>query len=236
MALLGVNIDHVATLRQARGDGYPDPILAALIAQKSGADSIVAHLREDRRHIQDQDILNLKKKLTIRLNLEMSIHPSVVDLALNVKPDQVTLVPERREEKTTESGLNVVEYFDRLKPILEDLKSKNITTSLFVDASDEQILCCSRLGVDAIEIHTGDYANAEEEKKASELLRIQKSIAQALHLGLQVNVGHGLNVSNIVPLTQMSGINEFNIGFSIIARAIEIGLESAIKEFVKLIR
>lgn len=236
MPLLGVNVDHVATVRQARGGSVPDPVEAALIAQKSGADSIVAHLREDRRHIQDDDIYRLKKKLTIRLNLEMSTDPSVVKVALDVKPDQVTLVPEKRMERTTESGLDVVSHKESLQKILPEFKQCGISVSLFIDAEPEQIAASAELGVEAIEIHTGDYALADALAMPKKLLQIRSGITKARELGLVVNVGHGLDLSNVLPIVRIPEVNEFNIGFSIIARSIEVGLESAIKEMLVLIR
>lgn len=237
MPKLGVNIDHVATLRQARSESFPDPIKAALICQDAGADSIVAHLREDRRHIQDRDIVLLKKKLTIGLNMEMSIHPTIVQVALKAQPDKVTLVPERRQEQTTESGLNVKRLQKKLSPVLKQFAKRKIPVSLFIDPDIEQIRLAKNMGVPEIEIHTGGYAkHFQTKKQTKELTQIQYAIDEAHALGLVVHVGHGLDYSNVQPLLNVAGIQEFNIGFSIVSRALFVGLAQAVKEMRQAIK
>jgi len=231
MRHLGVNIDHVATLRQARGISYPDPVEAALLCQSAGVDSIVAHLREDRRHIQDDDILRLKKKLTIKLNLEMSIHPSVVKTALKARPDSVTFVPEKRQEKTTEAGLNAIRQKKSLKEVAAHMKAKDITVSFFIDPVFEQIDAAKACGADAVEIHTGSYANATTKLQSQkELQKLKLAVERALSLNLVTHAGHGLDYRNVGAVAGIPGITEFNIGFSIIARSVFVGLEAAVKE------
>ena len=237
MKLLGVNIDHVATIRQARGDVFPDPIEAALACQKAGADSIVAHLREDRRHIQDADIARLKKKLSIPLNMEMSIHPSVLETAYRVRPHHVTFVPEKRQEKTTESGLDVAGLADRLRPILVQMQKHRIGVSLFIDTDARQIDAAKALGVEAIEIHTGAYATAKTPSKArAEAVRIAHAVKRSNALGLLTHVGHGLDYENTSRIAAIPGICEFNIGFSIVARSVFSGLPAAVREMKRLLR
>lgn len=235
MVKLGVNIDHIATLRQARRGLEPDPILAATMCEKAGADSIVAHLREDRRHIQDSDVRKLKK-LIQRFNLEMSIHPEIVDFALAIKPHQVTLVPERRRELTTEGGLDVVKSFQRLKKVVASFQKKNIEVSLFVDPDEEQIDYSQKLGVEAIELHTGVYANAlNSSAQKRELSKLTAMTQHARSLGLIVNAGHGLNYVNTTAVAKIEGMNELNIGHSIISRAAFVGMVQAVKEMKKLL-
>lgn len=235
MPKLGVNIDHVATVRQARGGFEPDPINAAKICLKNGANSIVAHLREDRRHIQDADIYALRKVVRKNFNLEMSIHPSVVKVALDVKPDQVTLVPERRQELTTEGGLDVVKHFRKLDRVVTQFRSLGIIVSLFIAADKKQIDASCRLKADAIEIHTGSYADAKTKLVCSkELRKIQWASQYAHGLGLVVNAGHGLNYTNTISIARISQIEELNIGHSIVSRAISVGLPEAVREMVKL--
>jgi len=237
MALLGVNIDHVATLRQARKEADPDPVQAALICQKAGADSIVAHLREDRRHIHDNDIIRLKKELTIRFNLEMSITPEIVDMACRLKPVQATLVPERRQELTTEGGLDVVGQFKRLKTACARMQDKGIELSLFIAPDKAQIDKTVELDIGIIEFHTGCYAMAKTAASASkELKKLTVMSAYARACGLVVNAGHGLKYHNTRPIVMIPGMHELNIGHSIISYAVFVGLERAVKEMRKIVR
>ncbi|MBF0593924.1 MAG: pyridoxine 5'-phosphate synthase [Candidatus Omnitrophica bacterium] len=231
MPLLGVNIDHVATIRQQRREFDPDPVKAALICQEAGADSIVAHLREDRRHINDKDIVSLKKALQIRFNMEMSIAPDVVQLACKIVPDQVTLVPERRQELTTEGGLDVVGGFKKLKPVCTRLRDKGIAVSLFVDAQKAQVDAAKSLGVSIIELHTGSYAEAKTRKALFFQLKTLTHIAQYAHsLGIEVNAGHGLKYHNTSAVAAIPAMNELNIGHSIISYAVFVGLKRAVTE------
>ncbi|AJC50254.1 pyridoxine 5'-phosphate synthase [Coxiella endosymbiont of Amblyomma americanum] len=239
MVRLGVNIDHVATLRQARKTNYPDPAEAALVAVKSGADTITLHLREDRRHIQDNDVCNLKQKLDammIPLNLEMAVNQSIVQFAKKIKPRYCCLVPEQREELTTEGGLDVVSQKKRIKAICSHFADIGITMSLFIDAVVEQIDAAKDCGVTTIEIHTGHYADAKNDyTRKKELKRITFMANYAYNLGLSVNAGHGLTIHNIQPIAAIPIINELNIGHSIISRAIFVGLSLAVKEIKMLI-
>ena len=236
MPILGVNIDHVATLRQARRDEDPDPILAAKLCEQAGAKSIVAHLREDRRHIQERDILVLKRTVKGRFNLEMSIHPEIVKLACSLRPHQVTLVPERRAELTTEGGLDVVKYRKKMAPVLKSLHDNRMDVSLFIAPSKDQVLASLDLGVKAIEIHTGHYALAFVERKADiHFQRIVKAADLAHRKGLIVNMGHGLNYHNVRPIAKIAHVHELNIGHAIISRAVFVGLSKAVKEMVDLI-
>lgn len=237
MIKLGINIDHVATLRQARGGFEPDPLLAAKICENAGCDSIVAHLREDRRHIEDSDIIALRKSIRTKLNLEMSIAPDIVKFACEVCPDQATLVPERRLELTTEGGLDVKKGFSRIKKAVEILQNKGIVVSLFVDPEKLQIEYSKKTGAEFIELHTGLYANADSEimrKKELEKLSIITKYARSLGLG--VNAGHGLNYFNAKDVARINGIEELNIGHSIIARAVFTGLGKAVGEMIEYIR
>ena len=239
-----MNVDHVATLRQARRTYFPDPVKAALIAEKAGADSIVVHLREDRRHIQDEDVSRLKKEIRTVLNLEMSTAPEIVKVALHIQPPRVCLVPERREEVTTEGGLNVLRDMAKIKSVVEKLKERNIFVSLFVDPDKKQINAARLCNADAVEIHTGVYAenfkhrrNISSKKTCKEELHKIKEAAKMAHeLGLEVHAGHGLDYENIVPLLSIPEIVEFNIGFSIIAHALFVGLYNAVKQMKELIR
>lgn len=234
---LGVNIDHVATLRQARRETDPDPILAARICEEAGAHSIVAHLREDRRHIQDIDVVLLKKSIKTRFNLEMSTAASVVKTALQVVPDQATLVPEKRQEITTEGGLDVLASRRRLQKTCDELASKGIIVSLFIDPDKAQIDATKALGVPMIELHTGAYARACLGRgERTELIKLQKMSAYALKQGLIVNAGHGLNYHNTAPVARIGGMQELNIGHSIISRAVSVGLKEAVREMLKVIR
>jgi len=238
MPKLGVNIDHVATLRQARRGFEPDPIEAALACLKAGADSIVAHLREDRRHIQDRDVYALRKAISKKkFNLEMSIDPGIIDIALDVKPDQVTLVPERRQELTTEGGLDVVRQYKRIEKAVEQFNRKKIAVSLFIAADRKQIDASRALGVAAIEIHTGVYADAKTlQTRLKEIKKIAEMSRYAHGLGLVVNAGHGLNYTNTQAIVRIPEIQELNTGHSIIARAVSVGLAKAVEEMVQLIK
>lgn len=228
---LGVNVDHVATVRQARGGRTPDPVEAALICQKAGADSIVMHLREDRRHIQDADVVRARRKLSIKFNLEMSIAESVMKTALRVRPEQVTLVPERRQERTTEGGLDLFARPASLARALERLEKKKISVSLFIDPDAKQVVRAARLGVPAIELHTGDYANVPPgPRRRRELERLRRATALGKGLGLRVYSGHGLDYENAGAVAAIKGMEELNIGYSIVGRALRTGLDRAVRD------
>ncbi len=234
--LLGVNIDHVATLRQARGTRYPDPIQAAIEAEEAGADGITLHLREDRRHIQDRDVMMLSDILQTRMNLEMAATDEMVTFAEQIKPAHCCLVPERREELTTEGGLDVLSQEARIKAVTERLNEKDIQVSLFIDPDRAQIEAAVRCRAAAIEIHTGHYADAiNEQNRQTELSRIFDGVAFALQQGLVVNAGHGLHYHNVEEIAAIPGINELNFGHAIIARAVFTGLKQAIWEMKQLI-
>ena len=236
MARLGVNIDHVATLRQARGGREPDPIAAATLVEMAGADGIVVHLREDRRHIQDRDLRLLKEVIKTRLDLEMAAVQEMVKIALQTRPHMVTLVPENRMELTTEGGLDVVGRRGELQEIVTVLQDAGMIVSLFIAPSPEQIKAAHKLRVKCIEIHTGPYVNAPtEEDAAVELEAIFNAAKFASKLGLGVNAGHGLDYHNIQPLTRIPQIQEFNIGHSIVSRALFTGLERAVREMKELV-
>ncbi len=236
MPTLGVNIDHVATVRQARRTVEPDPIAAAVLAELGGADGITAHLREDRRHIQDRDIRLLRQTVRTHLNLEMAATAEMIAIALDVRPDYVTLVPERREEVTTEGGLDVVAGGDRLRAAVEQLQGAGIPVSLFVDAEVKQLEAAAATGARFVELHTGTYANARTAaEQRRELALLRESTAQALALGLRVNAGHGLTYWNVQPIAQIPGMEELNIGHSIVSRAVLVGLERAVREMKALL-
>lgn len=237
MPELGVNIDHIATLRQARRGITPDPVDAACLCERAGANSIVAHLRADRRHIQDKDIEALGKKIKTRLNLEMSIAPGIVKIACKIKPYQVTLVPEHREELTTEGGLNVAANFKRIAAASNKLKKAGILVSLFIDPDKKQIDASKRIGVGTIELHTGRYAGAKNNKQKENFFnQIKKAVNYALAQGLRVNAGHGLDYSNVRRIAELYGIEELNIGYSIICKALDVGLFKAVSEMRELIK
>lgn len=228
---LGVNVDHVATLRQARGTLDPDPVEAALAAERGGADSIVCHLREDRRHIQDRDLRRLRQAVRSRLNLEMAVSEEIIGIALEVKPDQVTLVPERREERTTEGGLEVAKDPDRIRSVLKIFGAAGISASLFIEADEAQVRAARELGAKIVEIHTGHYSNlAAVQPIQEELRRIRNAARLGREIGLFVAAGHGLNLSNIAAVAQIKEIEEFNIGHSIVGRAVFVGMEQAVRE------
>ncbi len=236
MAKLGVNVDHVATIRQARGINEPDPIYAALIAEEAGASCITVHLREDRRHIQDRDVILLNQIIKTKLNLEMGLFENVLEIALKVKPYSVCIVPERREELTTEGGLDVVKFFNSIEDYIKIFHKNNIVVSLFVDPDLDQIKASRDAGADYVELHTGRYADAENEEVEMQEFQILKKAAQyTLNIGLGLNAGHGLNYRNVTPVAKLPNMNELNIGHSIVARAVIVGFKEAVKEMVRLI-
>ena len=234
---LGVNIDHVATVREARKTFEPDPVSAALEAEAAGADGIVCHLRKDRRHINEQDLRSLKEKVQTKLNMEMSVDPEIVTIACNVKPDQATLVPENRQEITTEGGLDVAGNFERIKEVVGMLQDAGIEASLFIDPEPRQIEAAQKTGADIIEFHTGRYAEAAntgaDREKELDLLRDMTVIAA--QKGLMVCAGHGLTYNNVTPVAKIDGIYELNIGHSIISRSVSTGIKEAVKEMKGLI-
>ncbi|RMF17155.1 MAG: pyridoxine 5'-phosphate synthase [Gammaproteobacteria bacterium] len=234
--LLGVNIDHVATLRQARGTRYPDPVLAALQAELAGADGITLHPREDRRHIQDRDVYALRDVLQTRMNLEMAVTESMIALALDVKPAHCCLVPEKREELTTEGGLDVVGQESRVRDACERLGEAGIQVSLFIDPEAAQIEAAARCGAAAIELHTGRYADAiHEAGRQTELAALARALEYGQSAGLIVNGGHGLNYQNVQAVAALPGIHELNIGHAIVAQAVFTGFENAVREMRRLI-
>ncbi|OGS19071.1 MAG: pyridoxine 5'-phosphate synthase [Elusimicrobia bacterium RIFOXYA2_FULL_40_6] len=235
MVKLGVNIDHIATLRQARKAGFPEPINAAAICESAGADGITVHLREDRRHIQDSDVILLRKKLKIPLNLEMSIAEGIVQFALKVRPEEVCIVPEKREELTTEGGLDVFSQKTKIKKIVSRLKSKGIIVSLFIDPDKKQVEAAKIVGADCVELHTGKYAGCNKKNISAELNKIRQAAAFTVELGLVLNAGHGLDYKNVKPIAKLPHMNTLNIGFSIVAQAVFTGLYKAVKEMKELI-
>lgn len=228
--LLGVNIDHVATLRQARGTVYPSVIEAAAVAEAAGADAITIHLREDRRHIQDADVLELIGRLKTRMNLEIAVTDEMLAMAERVRPADVCLVPERRAELTTEGGLDVLAGKARIEKACRRLTAAGIRVSLFIDPEPDQIDAAKAAGAGVIELHTGCYADSSADRVAIELARLRHAVAAGLAAGLQVNAGHGLNVGNVAPIAAIEGISELNIGHALIARALFIGLGDAVRE------
>ena len=236
-ALLGVNIDHVATLRQARGTTYPDPVNAALICEQAGAEGITLHLREDRRHIQDDDVRRMRPLLKTHMNLEMAVTPEMVEFAKEIKPHHVCFVPEKRQEVTTEGGLDVVGHFEDVKAATQALTAIGCEVSLFIDADIAQIDAAIACGAPTIEIHTGAYADAKTaEAQQHELERIVQGAEYAVSKGLLVNAGHGLNLENVTPIAQIPQIHELNIGHSIIADAVFIGLAQAVQQMKAVIK
>jgi pyridoxine 5-phosphate synthase len=228
---LGVNIDHVATLRNARGTSYPDPLEAALLAEEAGADAITLHLREDRRHIKDADVEAIRSQLRTRMNLESAVTAEMLDFACRIRPRDVCLVPERREEVTTEGGLDVVKYFPQVQAAVRQLQAQDIRVSLFIDAETEQIVAAAETGAPVIEIHTGRYADAHTEAgQQQELERVQQGVLQGIKHGLKVNAGHGLHYTNVQAIAAIPEITELNIGHAIVAHAVFIGWQNAIKE------
>ncbi len=236
-ALLGVNIDHVATLRQARGTAYPDPVDAALICEQAGAEGITLHLREDRRHIQDDDVRRMRPVLKTHMNLEMAVTAEMVEFAKEIKPHHVCFVPEKRQEVTTEGGLDVVGHFEEVKAATQALSAIGCEVSLFIDADFEQIDAAVACGAPTIELHTGAYADAETaEAQQHELERIVKGAEYAASKGLIVNAGHGLNLKNVTPIAAIPHIHELNIGHSIIADAVFVGLAQAVQQMKAVIK
>jgi pyridoxine 5-phosphate synthase len=237
MPRLGVNIDHVATVRQARGVMYPDTVIAAGMVELAGADGIVCHLREDRRHIKDRDLRILREIIQTRLNLEMAATEEMIRIALATKPDIVTLVPEKREELTTEGGLDVIKSFASLKKAIQRLRKGGIPVSLFVDPRKDQIKASEEVGADVIEIHTGHYCDAKTVfHEDEELKKILDAVAEASHRNLKIAAGHGLNYVNVKRIAEIKEIEELNIGHSIIARAVLVGLDRAVREMIALVK
>jgi pyridoxine 5-phosphate synthase len=236
MPQLGVNIDHVATVRQARRTNEPDPVWAAALSEMGGADGITIHLREDRRHISERDLRILRQTVTVKLNLEMACADDVVAIACEVKPDQVTLVPEKREEVTTEGGLDVCAQSDRVAKVMERLKAAGISISLFLDPDPRQIEEAVRLGADAVELHTGQYALATPgPAQEKELAILRKVGAMVVQSGMALHAGHGLTYRNVQPVATIDGMHELNIGHSIVARALMIGFEEAVRQMKRLV-
>lgn len=228
---LGINIDHVATLRNARGTVYPDPLQAALLAEEAGADAITLHLREDRRHIKDADVELIRPKLLTRMNLESAVTTEMVDFACRIKPQDVCLVPERREEVTTEGGLDIVKYFDVVAAAIRQLQAEGIRVSLFIDADAEQIQAAAEAGAPVIELHTGRYADAHDAaQQQAELERVQRGVSEGIARGLKVNAGHGLHYTNVQAIAAIPDITELNIGHAIVAHAVFVGWQNAVRE------
>lgn len=237
MLTLGVNIDHIATIRQARRTVEPDPVAAAVLAELAGADGITVHLREDRRHIQYRDVYVLRQTVRTHLNLEMAPTDAMVAIALDIKPNYVTLVPEKREEVTTEGGLDVVGQMERMTEIVANLQGAGIPVSLFIDADVAQINAAASTRAKFIELHTGRYADAKDEaSREKELTMLARGCEQALAAGLRVNAGHGLTYWNVYPVACLKGMEELNIGHSIISRAVIVGLERAVREMKQAMR
>ncbi|HTT70546.1 MAG TPA: pyridoxine 5'-phosphate synthase [Anaeromyxobacteraceae bacterium] len=235
-AQLGVNVDHVATVRQSRRTPYPDPVQAAMLAELAGADQITIHLREDRRHIQPRDLQVLRQTVQTRLNLEMAATQEMVKIAYEAKPDVCTLVPERREELTTEGGLDVAVNRDAIRKVVKTLKDADIVASLFIDPDVDQVRAAHRVEADVVEIHTGRYSDARlSQDKRRELSRVIDAVKAAAKLGLRVAAGHGLNYQNILPVAAVTEIEEFNIGHAIVGYAIMVGMERAVREMKELI-
>ena len=235
---LGVNIDHVATLRNARGEDYPSPVRAAILCQESGADGITAHLREDRRHIRDSDIHEIKEQISIPLNFEMAPTNEMLDIAVRTLPNACCIVPEKREEVTTEGGIDVIRSHNVLGTIINELKKNNIRVSLFVDASNDQIELSKELGADIVEIHSGEFCRKVHYKSdfQNELNKIKESVSFANSIGLETHIGHGITFESIIELSRIEEVKEFNIGHFIIAESVFIGLSEAIKKFKNLVR
>lgn len=234
--ILGVNIDHVATLRQARLGIEPDPVMAATLAILGGADGITVHLREDRRHIQDRDLKLLKEFIPVELNLEMAATKEMISIATKIKPDMVTLVPEKRQELTTEGGLNIKLQKRQLKESIKKIRNAGIPVSLFINPDLNDVTISKQIGTDMVEIHTGMYANAKGQKQEKELARVINAVKHGLDEGLHVNAGHGLNYYNVSKIASIKGIRGLYIGHSIVSRAVFVGMERAVKEMKNLIK
>jgi pyridoxine 5-phosphate synthase len=235
MATLGVNIDHVATLRQARRTVEPDPVWAAALAELGGADAITVHLREDRRHIQDRDLEVLRRTVQVKLNLECAIAPEMVEIARRVRPDQVTIVPERRAEVTTEGGLDVVSHRGAVADAITRLRDAGIAVSLFLDPAAPQIETAASLGAGIVELHTGCYANADGAERQARLVELAGAGELVRRVGLELAAGHGLTYRNVTPVARLDGMGELNIGHSIVARAVLVGFREAVREMKALI-
>ena len=235
MIRLGVNVDHVATVRQARRAEVPDPVAAALLAEKAGADGITVHLREDRRHIQERDVERLREQAATKINLEMAVTPAMVAYAEKIRPHDACFVPEKREELTTEGGLDVVAHKIKVRDAVKKLQARGIQVSLFIDPAQTQIETAKEVGADAIEIHTGAYCNVATPARQRELAAIADAAALARRLGLEVHAGHGLDYENVLPIAKISEIVELNIGHSIIARAVIVGISQAVTEMKELL-
>lgn len=235
---LYVNIDHVATVREARKTDEPDPVRAAVLAELGGADGITVHLREDRRHIQDRDVRLLMETVRTGVNLELAAAPAIVELACELAPMQATLVPERREEVTTEGGLDLGREANReaVGTALRRLENAGIRTSLFIDPDDDALEASAELGADAVELHTGEYANARGEERGRQLARLADAARRGREAGLAIHAGHGLTYENVTPVAALEGVEELNIGHSVVARAVFVGLERAVREMVELVR
>ncbi|MBR7800314.1 pyridoxine 5'-phosphate synthase [Undibacterium fentianense] len=232
---LGINIDHVATLRNARGTVYPEPLKAALLAEEAGADCITLHLREDRRHIKDRDVEEIRPRLMTRMNLEAAVTQEMIDIACRIRPHDVCLVPERREEVTTEGGLDVVRFYSEVEAAIKQLQREGIRVSLFIDSDHQQIQAAKALGAPVIELHTGRYADATDDLiQARELARIAEGVDFAINLGLKVNAGHGLHFTNTQAIAAIRGISELNIGHAIVAQSIFVGWQKAISDMKAL--
>ncbi len=227
---LGINIDHIATLRNARGTVYPDPIKAARLAEEAGADLITLHLREDRRHIKDADLIALRPLIKTRMNLECAVTPEMLDIACKIQPHDVCLVPEKREEVTTEGGLDVIGHFDAVKAATTKLKNAGIRVSLFIDPDEKQIKAAKDCGASVIELHTGRYADETGAAQLAELERITKAAQYGVSIGLRVNAGHGLNEDNVLPIAAIAALSELNIGHAIVAEAVFKGWQKAIAD------
>jgi len=233
---LGVNIDHIATLRQQRKEGFPDPVAAALVAQQNGADSIVAHLREDRRHIQDADLFQLKQKLRIPLAMEMASTDEMVRIARRLRPTRVCLVPEKRQELTTEGGLNLIARRAEVQRHIRALRGSRIEVSVFIDPDLDQVCAAKALGADTVELHTGRYARRKGGARLKELKRLEKASGLAMELGLDLHAGHGLDYENVDAVARLPDMQELNIGFSIVAEMVSIGLGAAVRQMKRRIQ
>lgn len=234
--ILGVNVDHVATVRQARGGIDPDPLAAALLAIKGGADGITVHLREDRRHIQDGDLERIRRKISVELNLEMAALNEMIEIALKVRPDMVTLVPEKRKELTTEGGLNLRTNKGKIKNAVDIIQGTGIPVSLFINPSITDVNLSKKTGAQMVEIHTGRYADTKGKTQNAEFNRVRQAIKKAIEIGLLVNAGHGLNYSNVKKITSIKGVRGLYIGHSIISRSVFVGIETAVREMKRLIK
>ena len=233
---LGVNIDHVASLRQSRFTDYPDPVTAAILAEKAGAEGITVHLREDRRHIQEKDCTALRRKIKTKLNLEMALSPQIIAFAKRLRPDDVCIVPEKRKELTTEGGINIFKHRKKLAVLIPELQKKKIRVSLFIEPDKTTIKLSKKLGADCIELHTGKYSELSGRDMKKELLVIKQASALVLQLGMTLNAGHGLNYQNTAPVAGIPGMNELNIGHSIIARSVFVGIHQAVREMKALLK